>query len=245
MIPIYICDDNLAFLRSFAEMVKNHILLENYDMCLQFYTDDPYELLLRIKQEQTTGIYFLDIDLQTDITGLTLAQEIRKLDPRGYILFVTTHGEMTLLTFEYKVEAMDYIIKDAGDLPGRVATCLAQVNERHSAASANKPAFSMQVGDKMIVEDYANIFLFEVSATVHKVIMVAENRQIEFYSSLANVEKRLDSRFVRCSDSLIVNAEKIYEVDKKSRTATLTNGEVCAVSVRSLNRIALAVANRS
>ena len=51
-------------------------------------------------------------DLGADINGINLGEEIRQLDPTGYIIFITTHAELSHLTFKYKVEALDYIIKD-------------------------------------------------------------------------------------------------------------------------------------
>lgn len=50
------------------------------------------------------------------MNGFELAQEIRKFDPRGFIIFITTHAELSYMTFTYKVEALDYIIKDDIDL---------------------------------------------------------------------------------------------------------------------------------
>jgi len=230
-------DDNIMFLKMFTDLIKNQITIENHDMQIVFYTDDPYELLLRIQDQKNTGIYFLDIALKADINGFDLAQKIRKIDPRGYIVFVTTHAEMMLLTFEYKVEALDYIIKDIGNLHVKVATCLSHIKERHNTQTTKNTTFSIQIGDKIFVEDYANIYLFEVSSAIHKVLMVAENRQIEFYSSLANIQDCLDGRFVRCSNSLIVNTDKIVEFDKKKRMLVLSNGDTCAVSARNLKSV--------
>ena len=49
------------------------------------------------------GCYFLDIQLEVDINGIKLGSEIRKYDPIGNIIFVTSHSELTYLTFVYKV----------------------------------------------------------------------------------------------------------------------------------------------
>ena len=40
-----------------------------------------------------------------------MSQKIRKLDPIGQISFVTTHSEFAPLTYEYKVNAHDFIDK--------------------------------------------------------------------------------------------------------------------------------------
>ena len=53
-----------------------------------------------------------DIQLEADINGIKLGSEIRKYDPIGNIIFVTSHSELTYLTFVYKVSAMDFIFKD-------------------------------------------------------------------------------------------------------------------------------------
>ncbi|MBA5760556.1 response regulator, partial [Escherichia coli] len=68
-------------------------------------TGDPFELVSRMPRHQGMGLYFLDIDLgQPDMNGFELAQEIRKFDPRGFIIFITTHAELSYMTFTYKVE---------------------------------------------------------------------------------------------------------------------------------------------
>ena len=50
--------------------------------------------------------------IRSDINGIKLGSEIRKYDPIGNIIFVTSHSELTYLTFVYKVSAMDFIFKD-------------------------------------------------------------------------------------------------------------------------------------
>ena len=52
-----------------------------------------------------TGIYFLDVDLKSDINGIKLGSKIREKDTRGFIIFTTTHLEMSYFAFKYKVEA--------------------------------------------------------------------------------------------------------------------------------------------
>ena len=64
------------------------------------------------KEMNDIGCYFLDIQLEADMNGIKLGSEIRKHDPVGNIIFVTSHSELTYLTFVYKVAAMDFIFKD-------------------------------------------------------------------------------------------------------------------------------------
>lgn len=73
-------------------------MIENLDMETGLITEDPYEFIEYIKENTASGIYFLDVDLKSDINGIQLAEQIREYDPRGFIVFITTHAEMSYLT---------------------------------------------------------------------------------------------------------------------------------------------------
>lgn len=234
MLDVYICEDTPEQLVAFEKTVKDIIMIEEYDMKVKLSTKDPYELLEILTYSENTGIYFLDVDLKSDINGLELATKIRNLDPRGFIIFITVHSEMAYLTFQYKAEAFDFIIKDKfKKVKERIHECLVDVNERQNLSNVKAPkAFTIKVKDKVINELYDNILFFEISPNIHKVIMHAKNRQVEFYAILKDIEKNLDQRFYRCKDSVIVNKDLIKEIDKKNRIIYMINGEKCDTSTR-------------
>ena len=102
MIDIYICEDIQKQRERIAYYVETAIMIEEYDMELKLATDDAGAFLQAVKKSKNTGLYFLDIDLGSGKNGLELAREIREYDPRGFIVFVTSHSEMSLLTFQYR-----------------------------------------------------------------------------------------------------------------------------------------------
>lgn len=114
MIDVYICEDIKEQRDVIAHYVKAAILIQEYDMKLLISTDNPEELIEQLKKSENTGLYFLDIDLKSSKNGLMLAKEIREYDPRGFIVFITSHSEMSFITFQYKVEALDFILKVNG-----------------------------------------------------------------------------------------------------------------------------------
>ncbi len=102
-------------------------------MKLLISTDNPEELIEQLKKSENTGLYFLDIDLKSSKNGLMLAKEIREYDPRGFIVFITSHSEMSFITFQYKVEALDFILKnDPHQLQHRICECIENVNSTPS-----------------------------------------------------------------------------------------------------------------
>lgn len=239
MLKIFICEDNKEHRDKFKKIIDNIILVENYDIQMELATDNPYDIIDYVKSTTTSGIYFLDIDLHREINGIQLAEKIREFDPRGFIIFVTTHAEMSYLTFLYKVEAMDYIIKDNyKNIQARFSECIENAHHKYTKKiSELQKTFSIKSEDKIINVDLSEIIFFETSKTIHKVVLHCQNRQVEFYSKMKDVEKNLDERFYRCHNSFIVNKDKIKKIDIKNRIAYMTNDEECFISTRALKEL--------
>ena len=91
MLNIFVCEDNTAQRQIIVQTIQNTVLMEELDMQLVSDAEDPYMLLEKVKTSQNTGIYFLDIDLNSNMNGMKLAQQIRLFDPRGFIIFITAH----------------------------------------------------------------------------------------------------------------------------------------------------------
>lgn len=234
MLNIFVCEDNNAQRQAIVKIIENTILIEELDMKLILDSGNPYEFLERIKACQNTGIYFLDIDLNSDMNGMKLAQQIRLLDPRGFIIFITAHSELSFMTFQYRVEAMDFVLKDnPAEMKVKIQECLLNATERYTLQT-NKihKVYTIEVGGRKISVDYNDIFFFETSNNIHKVILHAKDRQIEFSGTIKELANSLDSNFVRCHRSFLINRNNIKEVDDKNRMIYFPNGETCLISTR-------------
>lgn len=234
MLKIYICEDIEVQRDRLQQIIENIVLMEDLDMELGCVSENPHTILEKVKETEDVGIYFLDIALETDMTGLTLAQEIRKYDPRGFIIFVTTHSEMSYMTFIYKLEALDFILKDnPEELGKRVYECILKANQRYASANNKVQAnYSVKVNDKVFTVDYDEILFFETSPNVHKIILHCKNRQMEFLGKIKEIEKEVDGRFYRCHRSFLVNRDNIREIDFQNRVIYMVNGDECLLSTR-------------
>ena len=156
MIDVYICEDIKEQRDILAHYVKAAILIQEYDMKLRISTDKPKELIEQLKQSKNTGLYFLDIDLKSNKNGIVLAKEIREYDPRGFIVFVTSHSEMSYITFQYKVEALDFILKDdPRELQHRICECMENVNQKYAKISrGNGKTITITRGGRKITLSY-------------------------------------------------------------------------------------------
>lgn len=239
MLKVYVCEDNVEQRNRIVGFIKDVMAFEGIELDIAKVSGNPYDLLEKVRKNGETGLYFLDVDLKTELNGIKLAAEIREYDPSGFIVFITTHAEMSYLTFTYKVEAMDYIIKDNyEDIKKKITDCVLNANKRYLNKETEKTKnFTIKSDDKIINIKFNDILFFETSDTIHKVKIHAINRQVEFYAKMKDIEELLDERFVRCHRAYIVNKENIAEVDKKNKIAYMVNGEKCYLAFRSIKSL--------
>lgn len=239
MLNIFVCEDQIAQRKTIVQTIQNTVLIEELDMRLVLDTGDPYVLLEEVKTSRNTGIYFLDIDLNSSINGMKLAQQIRMYDPRGFIIFVTAHSELSYMTFQYRVEAMDFIIKDnPAEAKVKIRECLLKAMERYMLQTNKiQKVYTIEAGGRKISVDYKDILFFETSSNIHKVILHGKDRQIEFSGTIKELARTLDGSFVRCHRSFLVNKSNIKEVDAKNRIIYFANGETCLMSIRMMKGI--------
>lgn len=236
---IYICENDTVQLERMKTIVEHYIMFEQRDMTLKAATSSPEVILQNVQSSKEIGFYFLDIHLNHQMNGIQLASEIRKYDALGNIVFVTSHSELSYLTFVYKVAALDFILKDQqDDLQQRMTECLNTAYERLQLTTRTQHVDKLEIkaGSQTLFIDYDDILFLESSVNPHRINMHLHNRQIEFYGNLKDYDK-IDSRFLRCHHSYIVNRNNIDSIDKKNRRINFANGEHCFVSIRNLGKL--------
>ena len=234
VIPIYICDDDKNVLQALIALINKSILIQNYDMEIVCATTDPLEMIQEQKNNDQRSIYFLDVDLGHDkYDGFSLAKQIREIDTRGFIIFVTTHEELMFETFKYRLEAMSYLIKEATSLGKQITHCLDDIHhlvltERIEVNSY----YTARVADKAYQLPVKEILYFETSPLSHHVIAHMNNRRLEFRGNLNAIEKEIGSAFLRIHRSFLVHNQYITSTNSTNNTITLNNGVTCMVSRR-------------
>ena len=138
------------------------------------------------------------------------------------------------MTFQYRVEAMDFVLKDnPAEVKVKIRECLLHAMERYTLqTNKTHKVYTAQIGGRKISVDYDDIFFFETSSNIHKVILHAKDRQIEFSGTMKELTSTLGDNFVRCHRSFLVNKANIKEIDAKNRIIYFNNGETCLMSTR-------------
>ncbi|MCL2820607.1 MAG: LytTR family DNA-binding domain-containing protein [Oscillospiraceae bacterium] len=232
MLEIYVCEDNERWRKLLSEHVSDYCAVKNVDAALTFATHDPKSLLSEWSG-LNPALFLLDIDLKSEINGIELARLIREKNATGskvFIIFITTHSEMTLLTFQYKVEALDFLIKDNPDsIKIKIGECI-DIALRRSFSEDSSKVLKVTVDDRIIFVELSDIIFIETTHVRHKLRLHTNSRVLEFGGELKEIEAKLDDCFSRCHKSYIINKNKIASINKKEKTVTMTNNTTCLLS---------------
>ncbi|WP_334330352.1 LytR/AlgR family response regulator transcription factor [Companilactobacillus sp. HBUAS59699] len=218
--PIIICEDDMVQLQQFEVLVNNYMLFHSDPFEVAFKAQSPDEVLKYLQEYPVTnGIYFLDIDLNSDLNGIDLAVKIRKIDVQAKIIFVTTHGEMAPLTFKRKVEALGFIAKDQKpeEFRQEFYDTLALAKERiDRIMTTQKKCFAFSVGNQIYHINLDDVLFVETSTVPHRLDLYTRNGKYEFYGNLNDLEKKYSSLF-RANRSCLANPQTISEADFSKR----------------------------
>jgi len=231
VIGIFICEDSKREREFITNFIADYMMIENLDMKVVKSTDNPYEILDAVRENSGMGLYFLDVDLKAEITGIDLAVKIREFDPVGQIVFVTSHAELMSMTFEYAVGALGYVVKINDDtMKRKISEYMRVVAERFLSDDREVGKFTFRVDGKVISEDYDDIMFFELAGKRSgKVVMYGRTRQEEFRGNLSDIEAVTD-QFLRVSRSVLVNVSHIKTLDAVAGVVHMVNGDMCEVS---------------
>lgn len=230
MVPIYLCDDDPQIRAAIRRELEKEILIKGYDMKVAAACAGPEELLEEIQKSGRRGIYFLDVDLKHEqYTGFTLGQAIRKMDPRGFLIYVTAFGELAFEAFRYQLEALDYIVKEnPEEMFAGIQKCLAAVVERmQDEKEDDRVYFTVKFMDTVRHIPVDEILFFETGAKSHRIILHGLRERIDFTGSIQELEESLGRGFVRVHRAYLANVRQIKCLNVKERKVIFTNGEEC------------------
>ena len=233
MLSVYICEDQEEVRRIQRECLEKQIMIQGYDMEIALCSGRPGEILEAVEKNPGRGIYFLDVELKgEEMDGFALGREIRRLGPRGFIVYVTAYVKLAFETFRYHLEALDYIVKESMEkMEEGLGRSLSVITERMRAEQGeHREFFSVKVMDVVKHVPIDEIMFFEAAPGTHRIALHGVNDWFDFIGSLRELEGQLGSRFLRTHRAYLVNVEQIAELDLKGREIRMKNGERCLFS---------------
>lgn len=230
MIGIYLCDDEEVIRRQIQTALEWKIFAENYDMKVVCSVANAQELLDAVETGRQ-GIYFLDVELKDkEWDGFRLGQELRRRDPNGTLVYITSYGDLAWRTFQYHLEAFDYIVKGSDPIGPAAAQCLDEIHSRLlTKRQAPTEIFTLRTGEMVRHVPLCDILFFETAPAPHHVFLHTSGSRMDFLGSLKELESQLGDQFIRTHRAYLVAADKIEAVDMK-HNKLWAGGRECLLS---------------
>ena len=232
-LSVFICEND-RIQREFLEVtVTEYISHEDYEIELVISTGSPTTFLNCWEANPRRNcLYLLDIELQHELCGISLAKKIRERDILGTIVFVTTHPELWHLTFHNRIEAMDFIIKgDNKDVAKKIHECIDLSYSRCQTLALGTEYFHVKSSSGIQRIPIDDIMFFESCPTPHKLTLHTRYELIEFRGRLKDMQ-HINPDFVRCHKAYVVNTKNINRVQRMGRSgeAEMMNGAIAQVA---------------
>ena len=218
MINIAICDDNQNVLSKLTEMA-NTILEKNALSGKIVLSTTKENEILDFVDSNKINVLLLDINLKNDVSGLDIANEIRKKNKNIYIIFLTAHLEYAMVAYRYKT--FDFLAKPI--TASRLEDTLMRLFE--DIQSTPKKYIKIDNKDTIVDENMIEC----ISRDGMKLIFHSSSEDIETYSSFKKIDNHLSHNFVRCHKSYIANINLIRNVDPVINKITFVDGFTCDI----------------
>ena len=219
---IAIVDDDVNDRELLIQLIK--VSLEHEAYALDITQFDSGESLLEAFEPEQFDICFLDIYMK-EMNGMTVARELRALDPDLSIVFLTSSKDYV---YEgYEIHALRYLLKppQADHVQAVLFECLKQ-------SQKNQRRLTVSVGKKIHEIPYRNLLY---------IMSVGNNIEIHFQDSHLNLSARhtfsktvapllTDERFLTCARGIVVNLSHVKDIQKDG--FLMDNGEFVPISRR-------------
>lgn len=209
MINFVLCDDNKLILDRLVKMLESLFIKHQFDAEVSFYSTNPEDILEYAKSNPVSAL-FLDIDLKSNISGLDIAEEVRKFNKQAYIVFTSAHLEYILLAYKYKT--FDFIPKPIAieRLEDTILRMIDDINVE------NKRSNFIKLNNHNTIINQDSIKFIKKDGM--KLVFYTDNRTYETYSSFNKISNELPSNFVRCHKSYIANIDKVTNISASNNT---------------------------
>ena len=226
MVNFVICDDETHMLEKLSLLFEKVFIKNDFDAKIVLKTTN-YNDILEFMSSNLVNVVVLDIEFHgQNITGLDIAEKIRKINKDCYLIFTTSHFEYIMQAYQFKT--FDYLIKNAITID-LLSNTLTRLFEDISQANNN----FFKIDNKGTFIDLNDIQFIEKNGM--KIIFHASHNNYEAYNSFLKIEKTLPNNFVRCHKSFIANINNISHISFSENIINFKNEDSCFIGPKYKN----------
>lgn len=235
---VHILEDNKIQRENLKEIVEREIRGHGYDMELGTIDGNPKSFF---KKTKISGqdIFFIDIDLKQKMTGFDVGKKIRELENektgKQYLIYVTAFDDQMPLTYEYKLEVLDYISKNnTAMLQAKIAECLNVIQSKRFACKEEQEEggyFSYIAFKKEIKIPIKDIVYIQSGHNI--LLVVTDNKMCSVRMTMKEAEEKLSNTdFLKANESILINRSQIKTMDLENKIVILHDNIKIPISHR-------------
>ncbi len=226
MLNFIICDDNIHMLNKLSLLFEKTFIQNDFDAKIVLKTQN-YKDIISFMSSNIVNVIVLDIEFKdSNLNGLDIANEIRKINKDCYLIFITSHFEYLLEAYDYKTFA--YLFKNSIS----VDTLTDTLNRLFDDISSSKKRF-FKIDNKGTFVDLNDVQFIEKRGM--KLIYHTLYEYYETYNSFSKIEPILPNNFVRCHKSFIANTTNIVSICLSNNSIIFKNGDICYIGPKYKN----------
>lgn len=220
-IHIAIIEDESVYAEQLKEILEHWAKQLNCTVVLDYFKNGTSFLNTKFV---TYDVAFLDVELEETMDGLSLAQNMRRNNYQGSIIFLTNYKEYVFQG--YDVQALHYLIKPIKDQ--EIEKCMNMVFQL-----SKKNNYIFQYNNQTIKIPYYQIIYF--SSANHYIDIYTIDATYSHKAKLAEIKCHLPYEFTQCHRSILVNMNHVKKIIKNE--IFLTNGTELPISNTYLDNV--------
>lgn len=223
MFQVYLCDDSLAILCMYTELIKEIAATRQIEICIHTFSSEEALLSHVAGHPNQVDMIYLDI-IMKGTNGIEIARQLRRLGCNAEIIFLSSSEDFVFESFD--IAPLHYLRKES---TSRIK--FEQVFLRAlSLAEKKEPEmffFSSSAAKKSVpLREISYLEVWKRVLMIHCV----KGEAIEFYGKMEHVEEELaDKGFLRIHRSYMVNIACIKRFT--SQRIELKTGESFPIGV--------------
>lgn len=245
MLYIFVCEDEELQLNYIRNMITGYIARKGIDAKIEVAEKEPERILEKLHNENQPALFFIDVQLDgCKMDGFELACRLKMLNGGYSIVFLTSNAPMAYKAFEYRLEVLDYIVKEPEfflqeTISEQLAERLDIIFEKATSLceKKSKATIALSCGSKVVEVIIEDIILIQSVAGKHLTEVILRDHMITVRETLKSLYGQLGGDFIYVSKSCVVNRYKMKELDKKERFLDLDGRFRVEVAYRELKRV--------
>ena len=225
MLNFVLCDDNELILVKLCKMLESIFINNNLSAQIVFSSTNSEETLEYVLNNEV-HVLLLDIELKSKLSGIEIANIIRKENKCIYLIFTTGHLEYGLIAYQCKT--FDYLSKPI--TMERLESTILRLFEDLTS----KPKNFLKLENANTVINLDSVQYIQKDGM--KLIFYTDNREYKIYSSFIKISKSLPQNFIRCHKSYIINIDKVTNIQASTNTVLFENNK-CFIGPKYKNNL--------